>query len=391
MEAGSPERFMRLALRQAARALGDTAPNPVVGAVVVSRGRIVGQGYHQRAGLPHAEVVALRQAGSRARGSTLYVTLEPCHHTGRTPPCCQAILEAGVRRVVVAMKDPNPITNGRGLTRLRQAGIAVTVGVLEREAGALNAPFAKSISTRMPWVVAKVAQSLDGKIATSRGESQWISSAASRRLTHQLRRQADALLVGVNTVLRDDPLLTARDPSRPARADRPIKVILDSRLRTPLSSRCLSSASPAPTVIATTTHSRRKQQRYRRHGIDVQVYPPSKSGVPLRDVLRRLVERYEVMSVLIEGGGEVLASALAERVVDRILWCVAPMLIGGRRSPGSVGGEGVPKLTEAIRLDGLSVRRLDRDVIVEAAVVYPGRGAKRPGASNTRVRGAVTS
>lgn len=222
------ERFMRQAFRLAYRGEGDTSPNPIVGALVVAGGRVVGRGYHRRAGLAHAEIEALRQAGSRARGSTLYVTLEPCNHTGRTGPCCEAIVEAGVARVVASVKDPNPVTNGRGLRRLRRAGVRVTAGVLEAEGRDLIAPFAKYITTRMPWVVAKVAQSVDGKIATRTGESRWISSPDSRDFAHHLRRDADALVIGINSVLADDPRLTARDPRRPARRGRPVKIIVDS-------------------------------------------------------------------------------------------------------------------------------------------------------------------
>ncbi|MBI3323231.1 MAG: bifunctional diaminohydroxyphosphoribosylaminopyrimidine deaminase/5-amino-6-(5-phosphoribosylamino)uracil reductase RibD, partial [Candidatus Omnitrophica bacterium] len=191
---------MRLALELAGKALGDTSPNPVVGAVIVKGGRVVGRGYHRRAGLPHAEVEALRDAGKQARGATMFVTLEPCAHTGRTPPCCEAIITAGIRRVVVAMADPNPRTDGRGIAWLRRAGIQVLTGVLKEEAGRLNEPFTKYITKRLPWVIVKIAQTLDGKIATRTGESRWISSAASRELAHRLRRQVDAIVVGVNTV-----------------------------------------------------------------------------------------------------------------------------------------------------------------------------------------------
>ena len=368
---------MHLALRLAARAVGDTSPNPVVGAVVVKGGRVVGQGYHRRAGLPHAEVIALRQAGRRARGATLYTTLEPCNHVGRTPPCCEAILRAGVRRVVVAMKDPNPITNGRGLARLRRAGVRVTAGVLEAEAQALNRPFTKYITTGRPWVIAKAAQSLDGKIATRTGESRWISSEASRRVAHRLRREADAVLVGVNTVIQDDPLLTVRAAGRRPRPGYPIKVIVDSRLRTPLASRCLSNASSAPTIIATVKPSRTRRAQFERRGVKILVLPANGHGrtrrgrVPLAALLRELVARYQVTSVLIEGGGEVLAGALEERLVDRVVWSVAPIIIGGRMSPPAVGGEGVRRLADAVRLRDLSVRREGGDLLVVAAVAYP--------------------
>lgn len=374
---------MRVALRLAARALGETSPNPAVGAVIVKGGRIVGRGYHRRAGLPHAEVEALRQAGRSARGSTMYVTLEPCDHTGRTPPCCDAVMAAGVRRVVTAMHDPNPITNGRGLARLRRAGVEVTTGVLEDEAKRLNAPFVKAMTARLPFVTAKVAQSLDGKIATTTGESRWISSEASRRMSHELRREADVILVGVNTVIADDPALTVRGVKRPLRLHRPLKVIVDSRLRTPLSSRCLSSG----TMIATTVRSATQQAPYRHRRIELLVLPPSRARhhapagvrrrrvadgrVPLKKLLQELWRRHQVQSVLIEGGGEVLASAFQERLVDRLVWVVAPIIIGGRASPSSVGGPGIRKLAEAVRLKGVRIRRVGEDVVIEADVAYP--------------------
>ena len=361
---------MQVALALARRAAGNTSPNPLVGAVVVRRGRIVGRGYHRQAGRAHAEAEALEQAGRRARGATLYVTLEPCRHTGLTPPCCDAVIRSGVRRVVVAMTDPNPLTAGRGLARLRRAGLRVDVGVRGADAQRLNRPFIKYITTGMPWVVAKAAQSLDGKIATRTGESRWISSEASRRFAHRLRRDADAVLVGVNTVLKDDPLLTARDPGRPARPGYPLKVIVDSRLRTPAARRCLSPASPGLTVIATTERSKAKQARYLRKKVELLVLPSARGRVPLARLLRELARRYDVASVLIEGGGEVLASALRERLVDRLVWCVAPIIIGGRTAPSSVGGDGISRLADAARLRDVTYHRRGPDLVLDAAVAY---------------------
>lgn len=380
------QRYMSVALRLAARALGRTSPNPAVGAVIVKGGRIIARGYHRKAGLAHAEVDALRSAGTRAAGSTMYVTLEPCTHVGRTPPCCGAITEAGIRRIVIATKDPNPITNGRGIRALRQAGLQVTTGVLKEDAKRLIAPFAKSITTKLPWVVAKVAQSVDGKIATTTGESRWISSPQAREATHQLRHQADAILVGVRTVLRDNPRLTARLP-RPSfgsrrgrgRPGQPIVVIVDSRLRTPLSSRCLAGSTRAR-VIATLERSAAKRAPFERRGIDVLVFPASggpgrrrSNGgrVPLGKLFRELVRRYGVTSLLIEGGGEVLASALAERLIDRAVWVVSPLILGGRQTPGAVGGHGILRLSQAVRLRKMAVQRVGPDLMLDAALTYP--------------------
>jgi diaminohydroxyphosphoribosylaminopyrimidine deaminase/5-amino-6-(5-phosphoribosylamino)uracil reductase len=365
---GTDEDYMRVALRLARRAMGRTSPNPMVGAVIVSAGRIAGRGYHRSAGAPHAEVEALRRAGARARGATLYVTLEPCNHTGRTPPCCEAIIAAGISRVVAAMRDPNPITDGRGIARLRRAGISVLTGVLAREARALNEPFCKAMTTGLPWVVAKVGQSLDGKIATARGESRWITSPAARRLGHAWRARVDAMLIGITTVLRDDPRLTARGGGA-SRAHRPIKVILDSRLRLPLTARCLSAQSPAPTIVATTVSPRHPKARaLRARGVELITVPAERGRVSLRDVCRQLVAR-GIHSVLIEGGGEVLASAFEQRLVDRIDFCIAPVLIGGRTAPSALGGVGVNRLAEAIRLADVVYRPVGPDVRVEARVV----------------------
>ena len=364
------ERYMRLALELAQRALGRTSPNPAVGAVVVQRGRVVGQGYHRRAGLPHAEVEALRRAGSRARGATLYVTLEPCNHTGRTPPCCEAILAAGISRTVIATRDPNPLTDGRGVARLRRAGVRLVTGVMADEARRLNEPFFKAMRSGLPLVIVKVGQSLDGKIATAIGESRWITSAASRRLAHDWRSRVDALLVGVNTVLRDDPLLTARGLRH--RADRPLKVIVDSRLRTPPTARCLSARSPAPTLIATTLGASGRRAALRRRGAEVLAFPARDGRVPLRRVCQALVRR-GLHSVLVEGGGEVIGTAFAERLVDRVVWFLAPLVIGGRAAPNSVAGAGVRRLTQAARVEDVTVTRVGSDLCVEGRVVYPRR------------------
>lgn len=306
------------------------------------------------------------------------MTLEPCNHQGRTPPCCDAIIEAGIRHVVIGARDPNPITNGRGIERLRRAGIQVTRGVLEQEARQLNGPFEKMMTQRLPLVVAKVGQSLDGKIATSSGESRWITSPEARRFGHRLRRDADAVLVGVNTVLRDDPLLTVR--AIRGHPDRPIKVIVDSRLRMPLTARCFSTQSPAPTIIVTTDGAAASKRRaIERRGAEVWVLSPSSQGrVPLRRLCRRLAQR-GIQSLLIEGGAEVLAGAFAERLVDRAVWCISPILIGGRDAPGSIGGQGVRRLNQAIRLEDVKIYQVGPDLCVEGRVVYPKTGTRAKG------------
>ena len=360
--------YMQRALQLARRAMGRTSPNPMVGAVVVRGRRIIAEGYHRRAGLPHAEAEALRRAGARAFGATLYVTLEPCNHHGRTPPCCDAVIASGVSRVVIAARDPNPITHGTGLRRLRRHGLRVTIGVLEREAHALNAPFDKAMTKRLPLVIAKIAQSLDGKIATTTGASRWITSPAARRAAHRWRSQVDAILVGINTILRDDPLLTVR--GAPVRPRRPVKVIVDSRLRMPVTARCLSRRSPAPTLIGTIRATNQRKAALARRGAEVLVCASRHGRVSLTALFRQLAHR-GIQSVLIEGGGEVLASAFAERLVDRVIWFIAPMVIGGRAAPSAVGGAGITRLKHAVRLRDVHVTRVGPDLCLEARVRYP--------------------
>ncbi len=356
-------KYMRLALRLAAKAKGKTRPNPMVGAILVRRGQVVGQGFHQRAGLPHAEVIALRRAGARARGATLYVTLEPCSHTGRTGPCVEAILRAGVKKVVAAMPDPNPKVRGRGLQRLRAHGVKTRVGLLSPQARSINRVFVTWMTRRRPFVTVKVAQSLDGKIATVAGESRWISSPAARRWAHGLRSQADAVLVGVETVLKDDPRLTVRLGKGNVQ---PIRVILDSHLRTPSTARLFSFRSPVVIAAARSAPSQR-QSRLERAGAEVLRLPSRQGRVDLRVLLRELAKR-EISHLLIEGGGEAIASAFKAKAVDRVAWLIAPKIIGGRRAPTAVGGDGVSRISKAIPLVNVSGRFLGPDLLVEGDV-----------------------
>ena len=358
------EQVMRLALRLAARGEGKTRPNPMVGAIVVHSGRIVGQGYHHKAGQPHAEVLALRQAGSRAKGGTLYVTLEPCHHFGRTPPCTEAIVRSGIRRVVAATIDPNPRNRGRGLRFLRSRGIQTRVGILEREAQELNRVFVTWMRLKRPFVTVKVAQSIDGKIATRTGASRWISGPAARAWVHRLRSEVDAILVGVGTVLKDDPRLTARVGRG---AHQPIKIIVDSHLRTSPRARVLSSGR---VIIATTRsapHS--KEKRLLRAGAEVLRLPARNGRVHLKSLLRKLAHR-KISHVLIEGGGEIIASAFEAHAADRIAVIIAPKIIGGRNAPTVVEGIGITSLNQAITLKNLTVRRLGSDLLIEAETAF---------------------
>ncbi|MBI4355277.1 MAG: bifunctional diaminohydroxyphosphoribosylaminopyrimidine deaminase/5-amino-6-(5-phosphoribosylamino)uracil reductase RibD [Candidatus Omnitrophica bacterium] len=363
--------WMARALALARRGLGGTWPNPMVGCVIVDRrGRIAGEGWHRRAGGPHAEALALRQAGSRAQGGTMYVTLEPCAHTGRTPPCVEAVLRAGVREVVVAMADPHPLTNGKSLRRLRAAGVRVRTGLLAPEARRVNAAFIKAMTQRLPLVTAKVAQTLDGKIATVHGGSRWITGASARLAVHRLRRTADAILVGITTVLKDDPRLTVRLPSERGRIRQPLRVVVDSRLRIPLRARVLRHPQVAPVLVATTARApRSKRRQLAQRGIEALVVPARQGRVDLRRLLRALARR-EIRHALIEGGGEVLASAFAQRLVDRVAFFIAPKILGGRTAPTAVDGTGIADLSQALRIRDFQVQRYGEDLLVTGEVAY---------------------
>jgi len=303
-------------------------------------------------------------------GGTMYVTLEPCAHTGRTPPCVEAVARSGVRSVVVAMPDPNPLTNGRSLHRLRAAGLRVRRSVLSGEARRLNAAFVKAMTRRLPFVTAKVAQTLDGKIATVRGQSRWITGPAARLAVHHLRRTADAILVGITTVLKDDPRLTVRLPGDTRRIRQPLRVIVDSRLRIPLRARVLRHPKAAPVLVATTAqapHAKRRQLADR--GVRLLVVPSRRGRVDLRQVLQRLARR-EIRHVLIEGGGEVLASAFAQQLVDRVAFFIAPKILGGRTAPTAVGGAGMPRLGGAAAVRHVQVQRYGEDLLVTGDVAY---------------------
>ncbi len=335
---------MRRALALAARAAGETNPNPMVGCVVVKAGRVVGQGYHRRAGGPHAEVLALEQAGARARGATLYVNLEPCAHQGRTPPCAPRVVAAGVKRVVAAMRDPNPAVDGRGFGLLRRAGIEVVADVLETEARGLNERFAVAASKRRPFVLLKAALTLDGNVSTVTGESRWITSPTQRRAARRLRRLYDAVLVGIGTVLADDPMLL---PSPAVR--RPFtRVVLDARLRLPLTSRLVRSARRSPVVVVAIQAAPAKQRALEACGVLVLQAAGRDGRVSPAAALRALWRR-GIRSVMVEGGSQVLGSFLSARLLDQVALFRAPLLLGGRGLP-AFGGSGPERLSGALRL-----------------------------------------
>ena len=353
---------MQRALALAREAIGKTSPNPPVGAVLVKDGRAVGEGHTQPPGQAHAEIMALRQAGDDARGATLYVTMEPCCTWGRTGPCTQALMEAGVAEVHVAVQDPNPKVNGRGQAELEAAGIAVHMGEGADEAAHLYRFFAKHTVTGLPYVIAKFAASLDGKIATSTGDSRWITGEAARNRGQQVRREVDAILVGVNTVLADDPQLTARDESGEALERQPLRVVVDSRLRTPASARLLSQ--PGNTVIATTIATTGPTEEDGPTGAEtLYLRPDAQDRVPMRDLLAELGQR-GIVSILVEGGGEVLGSLFDEGLVDEVMAFIAPMIIGGKSAPPAVAGRGALALADAMRLRKVRLERCGDDILV---------------------------
>jgi len=355
---------MRRALTLAERARGHTSPNPIVGAVIARRGRIVGEGYHKRAGTPHAEPLAIKDAGKRARGGTLYVTMEPCCTYGRTPPCTDAILRTGLKRVVIATEDPSPKHRKRGVAILRRAGLKVQVGLFKDEATRMNPAYNKWITTGLPLVTLKAAMSLDGKIATRDGESKWITGPEARAFAHKLRAQHDAILVGINTVLRDDPALTVRTAPPPRR--QPLRVVLDSSGRISLRSQLLSDRYRQNTLVITTPRCGvSKREEIQSRGANVLVAPLRGGAVDVRWALRQLGKQ-EITSILVEGGGEAIASFLEQGLADRIAFFYAPLIIGGNGAASAVAGRGVARLAEALRLKNLSYERIGNDLLVMA-------------------------
>jgi diaminohydroxyphosphoribosylaminopyrimidine deaminase / 5-amino-6-(5-phosphoribosylamino)uracil reductase len=357
---------MRRALELAARGRGLTAPNPLVGAVIVKDGRVLAEAWHEGAGHPHAEATALAAAGEGARGGTLYVNLEPCVHYGRMPPCAPAVVASGVWRVVVAMPDPNPLVDGRGFRALREAGIEVTTGMLEDEARRLNEAFLLHVRTGRPLVTVKMAASLDGKVAARDGSSRWITGEASRADVHRMRGEVDAIMVGAGTALRDDPSLTVRDAAYRGRPK--LRVVVDGRGIVPDTHRLLSDGE-APTLVATTEGaSERCRRAWSEAGAAVVVLDDAGSSlIPMQDLFRELGKR-DVQHVLLEGGPTLAWEAVRSDLVDRVVLYLAPILIGGEGAPSVLMGDGSATLGDARALEIESVERLDEDIKVVARV-----------------------
>jgi diaminohydroxyphosphoribosylaminopyrimidine deaminase / 5-amino-6-(5-phosphoribosylamino)uracil reductase len=350
------ENYMRLAIEVAKSGRGQTSPNPVVGAVIVKDGRVIGIGAHLRAGEEHAEVHALRMAGRNAENATAYVTLEPCSHHGKTPPCSDLLIENKVKRVVIATTDPNPLVAGSGIDRLTQAGIKVDVGIMKEEADGLNSIFYHFIDTKTPYVTLKSATSLDGKTATVTGESMWITSEESRLDVHRYRHEHDAILVGVNTVITDNPSLTTRLPNG---GKNPIRIILDTSLRTPLDSKVLIDGEAETWIIVGKKVNKENINLYTQRGSIILQMDTER--ITIRNLLKLLGER-GITSLFVEGGAEVNGSFIQEKQFNQMITYIAPKLIGGRKAPTSIGGSGIEKINDALNLTIKAVEQIGEDI-----------------------------
>ncbi|MDD2509736.1 MAG: bifunctional diaminohydroxyphosphoribosylaminopyrimidine deaminase/5-amino-6-(5-phosphoribosylamino)uracil reductase RibD [Syntrophomonas sp.] len=359
------QRFMQRALELAARARGRTSPNPLVGAVLVKDGQIQGEGYHQKAGSPHAEIHALNAAGpERAKGASIYVSLEPCSHYGRTPPCALALVEAGIAEVVMATLDPNPQVSGRGLHILREAGIKTRVGVLADEARKLNEFFFKYIQSGRPFVSLKLAMTLDGKIATSTGDSRWITGAASREYVHHLRNTYDGIMLGIGTVLKDDPRLNTRLELEGKRD--PVRIIIDGRLELPLNSViALTSHQQRTIIFAAEDSDQEKAKALRDCGLEIIKVGGKADCLDLKEVLD-ILGKMEILSLLLEGGAEINSNMIENKLVDKLYWFIAPKIIGGRSAPSPLGGEGIKTMNQALKLNSIETRYFEEDILISA-------------------------
>jgi diaminohydroxyphosphoribosylaminopyrimidine deaminase/5-amino-6-(5-phosphoribosylamino)uracil reductase len=360
------EKFMREALRQARKGMGQTSPNPTVGAVIVRNGKVLSTGYHREAGLPHAEVEALNKLGAKATGDTLYVTLEPCNHYGRTPPCTEAIVRSGIKRVVVGMKDPNPGVSGGGCEFLRDNGIQVKAGVLETECRQINEAFLKFVTSRRPFVIVKSALTLDGWTATATGHSQWITNDKSRQFVHRLRDQVDGVMVGVRTVLADDPLLTVR--LRRGRGRNPLRIVVDTHLRTPVNARILHQDSSSNTLIAVSADvPAEERRRFQREGVSILTCPTRGEMIDL-GALMDILGTMSVTSLLVEGGASIIGSMLRERLIDKFFIFNSTKILGGDDGIPMAAGPGPKRIDQCLALKDIQTRRFGNDIMI---VGYP--------------------
>jgi diaminohydroxyphosphoribosylaminopyrimidine deaminase / 5-amino-6-(5-phosphoribosylamino)uracil reductase len=357
------EFFMKKVLELAEKGRGTTSPNPMVGALVVKNGKIIASAYHRRPGGLHAEAIALKRAGQKAKGATLYVNLEPCAHLGRTPPCVKAIIKSKIKHVYCSMIDPNPLNNGKGKRELERNGIKVKVGILNKEAEKLNEVFIKYITKKMPFVTIKAAESLDGKIATRTMDSKWITADSSRDYSHRLRSEMDAVLVGVNTITRDNPILTSR------RNRSPLKIVLDSNLRVSENARIFSKESPSLNIVAILRkslkdpHVFKKVEKFSKKGILIIACPGKNNRIDLEWLLKELAE-LEISRLLVEGGGDTISGFFEASLADRVFFFIAPKIIGGRGAVTSVEGKGAETVSQAINLKNVKVEMIGPDILV---------------------------
>ena len=362
--------YMERALTLAAKGRGSVSPNPMVGAVMVNNGKVVGEGFHRAAGGSHAEIFCIQEAGHLSKGATLYVNLEPCSHYGRTPPCIKAVIQTGVSKVVIAMQDPNPLVSGKGIQLLRDNGIEVVTGVMEEQARALNRVFIKYITTQKPFVAVKSASTLDGKTAAKTGDSKWITRYPAREYVHQLRNEYDSILVGINTVLTDDPSLNCRIDN-PNKRD-PIRVVLDSKLRIPLNAKIINSSASAPLIIFTAANNREKIKELTKMGVEVieqrneadeAIEQKEGTGISIDFVMTELAKR-EISSVLVEGGSSVIWSFFQEGFVDKYYMFIAPKIIGGKEAVPIIGGAGIEIMNNAIEMKWQEVKFIGDDLLL---------------------------
>ena len=358
--------FMTRALELARLGIGYTKPNPMVGAVLIKNGEIIGEGYHMKYGGPHAEIQAFNNSSSEVSGSTMYVTLEPCSHYGKTPPCAKAIVEKGIKKVVIAMEDPNPEVSGKGIQILRENGIEVVTGVMEEAAKKLNEVFIKYISTKLPFCIMKTAMTLDGKIATYTGDSKWITNEESRKTVHMLRHQVAAIMVGIGTVMTDDPMLTTRLEEKEGK--NPVRVIVDTKARIPLNSKVLECNPDRKTIIATTELADKdKIKAIEQMGAQVFIAPLRENQVDLAYLVKILGE-HKLDSILLEGGSTLNYSALSQEIVDKIISFIAPKLIGGATAKTPVGGQGISLIRDSILLKDMTIVKSKDDLMIEAYI-----------------------
>lgn len=355
---------MDLAMKLALRAKGRTSPNPLVGAVIVKGGKIVGKGYHKKAGSEHAEIVALNQAGERARGATLYVTLEPCAHFGRTPPCVNRIIKSGIKEVIIGMADPNPVNNGKGIGLLRKQGIKLSVGLLEPELKRMNEVFIKYITKRMPFVTVKAAESLDGRIAAKTGDSKWITSDKSRQRSHRLRCDYDAIMVGINTVLRDNPKLDAWFSRK-----EPVKIVVDTQLSTPSNANIFMKGQTVIVTLPAKSGQETENRAILAHKAKILEVKEKDGQINLKDMMKKLAAM-EITNILVEGGGTLNGALFDEGLVDRVMFFISPKIIGGKDAISSVMGRGISRVDKAIKLKEVKLSRVGEDFLIEGKCSY---------------------